>query len=390
MNTMFIALILTWVYILSHWTGTGIAISPVDCFNNSTLGDLVDCLNDFTVGPDYYDASSYAEAQPSPEQLDAWTTVITSMLSSDSTDCSSTVLPISLSSLYTISPFLDNSTARTFCVLSEITSLPIGALNYYTKGWGVFVVPTSRKDISRTIHLSAPHPLYDIDTPQQAAAMFLLSGAHSLLISGRHRIAYRVPTDCITPTNPNTIYYKTDPAHDINEPFNAANRVIRTWQNQNQNGGCPLETCAYLQIHGKGASLCPTDTIFISSGLGNSNDSVIWYNSQPNLPSRRLKGYASEIFPNFNVSLPSDDTACDLTATTNVFGRLINGVPEQDVCTVAANTLTASGEFVHIEQSIASRDNAAHEGWGQAIRGTFPASCNFGTREDENTGLCVA
>ncbi|THU86624.1 hypothetical protein K435DRAFT_922298, partial [Dendrothele bispora CBS 962.96] len=33
------------------------------------------------------------------------------------------------------------------------------------KGWGLFVVPTLQSQITRSIHLSVPHPLADIDTP---------------------------------------------------------------------------------------------------------------------------------------------------------------------------------------------------------------------------------
>ncbi|KIK55961.1 hypothetical protein GYMLUDRAFT_47427 [Collybiopsis luxurians FD-317 M1] len=387
MTTVFVTLILAWLYILSSWTSTVATISPKDCLNNDTLVDLIDCLNNFTVGPDFYDTSSYAAAQPTSEQLNAWTSVVTSMLDSDTTDCSSILLPDSLSSLYAVTSFLDVTTNKRFCVLAEATSFTFGNQSYYTKGWGVMVVPALKRDISRTIHLSAPHPLFDIGTPQQAAAMFVLSGAHSVLISGRIRMAYEVSTDCIIPASPATIYCKTDPAHDVNEPFNAANRAIRTWQDIN--GRCPRKTCAYLQIHGKGASSCPTDTIFISSGLGTSNSSIHWYETQPDLPSRRLKDFASQVFPTFNASLPSDDTSCDLTATDNVFGRLINGIPEADVCTVTANTTTATGEFVHIEQAIIARQSTAYEGWGAVLKKTFPTCCRDGMEEDEQMGLCI-
>lgn len=72
-----------------------------------------------------------------------------------------------------------------------------------------------------------------------------------------------------------------------------------------------------------------------------------------------------------------------------MFGRLVNGIPQQDVCTVAASTATATGEFVHIEQALISRQSAAYEGWGEVVRKTFEATCQEGTKEDIETGLCI-
>jgi len=204
-------LIFAWVYLLSSWKSTVATVSPTDCLQNSTLLDLVDCLNDFTVGPDFYDASSYSTAQPSSEQIDAWTSIITSMLEVDDNGCSITI-PTSLSSSYAITSFADESSGRNYCVLAETTCFPN---RNYTKGWGTMVVPALKTSISRSLHFSVPHPLADIDTPQQAAALFASSGAHSLLISGRIRSAFDAPTNCVIPANPSTTYFKTDPAHDV-------------------------------------------------------------------------------------------------------------------------------------------------------------------------------
>ncbi|KAE9395759.1 hypothetical protein BT96DRAFT_1043005 [Gymnopus androsaceus JB14] len=166
MSTMFLAFVLTWLNIFLFWlssTVTVASISPRDCLQNSTIASLIDCLNDFTVGPNYYNASSYAAAQPDLTQVDDWMALITSMLDSDTSDCSSITVPASLVSIYAVTLFPDSSSNNTFCVLSEKTSFIDGSNSYYTKGWGVIVVPSSRKKVSHMIHLSAPHPLYDID-----------------------------------------------------------------------------------------------------------------------------------------------------------------------------------------------------------------------------------
>lgn len=186
--------------------------SPKDCLTHNTLNDLINCLDAFSVSPDFYDASSYAAAQPTDEENSAWTSVIYSMLNANANDCADITLPAVLEHIYAVTTFSDANVNRTFCVLSETTA---SAYSNYTKGWGLMVVPASDKDISRHIHLSAPHPQADINTPQQAGAIFTLSGAHSLLISGRFRSAYAVQTDCIIPAGAKKVFYKTDPAHDV-------------------------------------------------------------------------------------------------------------------------------------------------------------------------------
>ncbi|KAJ3936000.1 MAG: hypothetical protein NXY57DRAFT_886770 [Lentinula lateritia] len=361
--------------------------SPKDCLTHNTLNDLINCLDAFSVSPDFYDASSYAAAQPTDEENSAWTSVIYSMLNANANDCADITLPAVLEHIYAVTTFSDANVNRTFCVLSETTA---SAYSNYTKGWGLMVVPASDKDISRHIHLSAPHPQADINTPQQAGAIFTLSGAHSLLISGRFRSAYAVQTDCIIPAGAKKVFYKTDPAHDVREPFSVANLVIREWQNAH--GGCPSETCAYVQFHGKAASSCAADTMFISSGLGNSDSSLSWYEDHSlNIPARRLRDIARTMFPNWNASLPSDDPTCVLTATSNgnVFGRLINGVPGGSVCTTDADSLIATGEFIHIEQAIASRQSDVYDQWGEILRRAFRTSCAGGTVEDSKIGLCA-
>jgi len=50
------------------------------------------------------------------------------------------------------------------------------------------------------------------------------------------------------------------------EPFHSAMIAIHSWQASH--GGCPWSRCSYLQWHGKGATTCPLDTVFLSNGFG--------------------------------------------------------------------------------------------------------------------------
>jgi hypothetical protein len=103
---------------------------------------------------------------------------------------------------------------------------------------------------------------------------------------------------------------------------------------------------------------------------------------------KRLKGHLQLTIPAWSVSLPPD-SSCVLTATRNVVGRYINGVPEHSVCQAGANPTEALGEFVHIEQDDLSRGAGSYEMWAGAIRRTFETSCAEGMSVDPDTGLCA-
>ncbi|KAJ7058731.1 hypothetical protein C8F01DRAFT_281409 [Mycena amicta] len=346
------------------------ALSPIPCLQTSTTFEaLVACFDTFTVPPNFYTDDTYTAAQPAAEELQGWNDLVSAVLSVDG-NCTSLTVPSPLADIYTISSFPDDSGAQ-YCVASE-TYAENGA---YAKGWGLFAVPATHNAIRLDIHLSAPHPQFDLFTPEQAGALFKAVGARSLLIAGRQRMSYAVPSDCVIPTDNTTVYYKTDPAHDTNEPFFPANIVIRDWQNAH--GGCPAATCAFIQLHGKAASTCPTDTMFLSSGLGRSAASIAWYTDTVDRPVKRIKQSLISAFTaaghNFTFSLPSD-SECSLTATDNVFGRLLNGVDVGEVCTRGASAEETEGEFVHIEQAIGVREDATgiYDAWAEALKGAFP------------------
>ncbi|KAJ7159489.1 hypothetical protein C8R46DRAFT_1164849 [Mycena filopes] len=338
------------------------------CVQNttSTLEDAVQCFDAYTVSEGYYTDETYAAAQPTADQLEGWEDLVSALLSVDG-NCTSLVVPPAIADIYDVSLFTDAATGAQYCVGSETTSVD----GLYSKGWGLFVVPATQKAVLRDIHLAAPHPAYDLFTPEQAGALFKSTGARSLLISGRIRTANLAPSDCVIPSSNTTVYYKTDPTHDTAEPFFSASKTIRGWQHAKD--GCPAQSCAFIQMHGKGASSCPTDTMFLSSGIGRSSASIAWYTDAVDRPIKRLKTHLMAAFPAWTVSLPSD-SACSLTATDNVFGRLVNGVAEAEVCGEAAGAGGATGEFVHIEQAIVSREVGGYAGWTAALLAAFAPS----------------
>ncbi|ESK84565.1 hypothetical protein Moror_6088 [Moniliophthora roreri MCA 2997] len=334
--------------------------TPIPCFANSsitTLESLISCFDTFTVTEGFYSEETYAKAQPAPAESAAWIQAVRSMLNSASGDCTLITVPDILASSYTITPFLNQ-----YCVLHELDS----SEGVYIKGWGLMVVPLASTTLTLpNVHISTPHPIFDLHTPQQAAALFAGAGVRSLLVSGRIRTALLNQTDCIHPSGNGTVYYKTDPAHDDKEPFVVASKEIYRYQHAKGEG-------VFIQMHGKGASSCPQDTMFLSSGLGRSTSSLTWYTTSPGptLPIRHLQQNLRTTFPEWNISLPTD-SECDLTATTNVVGRYINGVEESRVCVEGATADSATGEFIHIEQAIVARGQEAYERWVNVLVETF-------------------
>jgi len=178
--------------------------SPSACLLTSqTIQGLSTCLDTFTAPHNSYTSKTYELAQPTADQRMDWKVAVKSLLEVDG-NCSDTLLPLSLRDLYAVAPFQD------FCVLYE-TSTQKGS---YVKGWGFMVVPASRVAVSRSVHISAPHPGYDLGTVEQAAYVFENTGSKSLLVPGRTRTAFLQSSNCIVPASAKQDYYLTDPAHN--------------------------------------------------------------------------------------------------------------------------------------------------------------------------------
>jgi len=184
---------------------------PITCVTSSTdLETIVNCLDKYTVTASFYTPACYNSAQPSAAEIVAWNTAIQSMLTSGCSPGPPEPVPGLLED-YTVTRITD-SFGYSFCILSEAKIF--ADFQVYRRGWGLVVTPADPVNGAiRDLHFSAPHPIYDADTPQQAAALFRRTQARSLVITGRHRQAYAIPSACVIPTPP-TVYYKTDAAHD--------------------------------------------------------------------------------------------------------------------------------------------------------------------------------
>lgn len=131
--------------------------------------------------------------------------------------------------------------------------------------------------------------------------------AETLLIAGAHRHAFRQASTC------QSAYSASDAAHDTGTLFHRISSRIIHWQLIEQ-GGCEQD-CAFLQLHGKGSSSCPDDTVFLSAGTSTAG----FYESSTDPRNRIINKIASELAmqTGWTVSTPANST-CFLVASTNV------------------------------------------------------------------------
>ncbi|KAK2462435.1 hypothetical protein APHAL10511_005532 [Amanita phalloides] len=317
---------------------------------------------------------TYTSTQPTASQRLAWRTVVTSLLNmavNDNQDCSSNrnAIPDALKGIYTITQ-VDNGH---FCALVEAGTVLREGRREYAKGWGIFVVPAQGQSDERgqQIHLSAPHPVFDLYTAEEATHVFGRTGAKSLFVPGRSRRAFDQETECIVSTG-RTKYWKTDTAHDKGEMMFETYKAIIDWQNDSSGGGGA--SCAYIQFHGKTKETCRREQVFLSAGLGRDAASLSWYTdpAHAHFPIHLLSTHLQSCFPSLNVTTPASPTSsCSLTATKNVVGRLINGVSEDRVCMDSATIESATGLFVHIEQDVELRKSASWDMWVEVLLDVF-------------------
>jgi hypothetical protein len=137
---------------------------------------------------------------------------------------------------------------------------------------------------------------------------------------------------------------------------------------QAMTSSCPAALVSPVQFNNKSS----TDT-----SIGNSRTSEICYRN-PLLPITRLRNALVNSFPGIAIGTPTEFGTCDLTATRNVFGRLVNGIPESDLCLnsnircTCTGTGGCMGKFVHIEQDPAYRLDVFYGSWASAINAVFP------------------
>jgi hypothetical protein len=300
------------------------------CPSATTLDSLVTCIHNQMPGRD----SNGFQPPGAVEQAD-WRSVVRLMLAG-ACDFS---LPASLDGIMQIRTFTDAENGRAYCLLMEV--LDANTNGKVDRGWGTVIVdPAAARELSH----QAPHPISDSTTENEAVGAFKATRSRSLLMAGAHREANPSASPC------QGSYELADAAHNVTNMFQAAQVELRAHY-----GPTPWNV---LQWHGMAADTCDGVDVYMSQGM----------NRAPKAGDRilELRDRMLTHHPSWAIAVPGGGL-CALHATDNVQGRLLNGVTEASVCSVAATETT--GTFIHIEQDPAFRLASA---WATSIEEAWP------------------
>jgi hypothetical protein len=201
----------------------------------------------------------------------------------------------------------------------------------------------------RNIVLEVPHPLFDLDTPEQAAQIFQQTGARALFISGTHRCANAAISPCSSAGSSacNEQTRISDTAHFTQNLFQAAHEATLVLRSP------PVA----LSIHGNSVGGLPDFVLSDGTRQVRSESSTV-----NRLRAALVARGASAGSCNF-----AADGVTQLCGGTNVQGRLSNGSIEP--CTT--NATGSTGLFLHIEQHLNVRREPAQ--LIEAMKEVFPA-----------------
>jgi len=301
---------------------------PLSCASSSTLEALVACIVSHMPrsGTGYFVAPSTAERS-------AWVNEVGNMLGGT---CSP-ALPAALRDVAERFTLVDTDNSKSYCGLVEAGDA--NGNGWFDRGWGAVVVdPNATRELSH----QAPHPLADLTTESQAVTIFKRTASRSFVLAGAHRDASSVTSAC------QSAYTISDVTHNANTMFQAAVEALLAHY-----AASPFTV---IQWHGMGTS-CTTIDVFLSHGSSSAlNGDAISV----------LRTNTIAAHPGWLVETPLTDS-CSLAATTNVQGRLLNGVPAAQVCATAASTY--SQRFISAEQHSNFR---APLDWVVPVEATWP------------------
>jgi hypothetical protein len=315
--------------------------ATINCSSTTdTLDAYVTCYK-----ATFPDAGSDGYVAPTVTHRSAWRRLVREMLNGT---CTSKV-PSALAGIVQRRTFTDSGT--TYCMLEEI--LDSDGNGKLDRGWGVFVTHPSPAPGRENLHHTAPHPLFDAATENEAVGVFKGTSSRSFLLHGAHRDSSN-RSSC----NPDG-HSLADAAHDNRNMFHATYREVMAYHGR---AGFWL-----VQWHGMDADRCE-ENVYLSHGR-----------NQAPRPTDKIAVLEAKVklhHPDWDVDTPGPTSGCSLNATSNVQGRLLNG--ETSVCTSPASHYT--GRFVHIEQDPGFRSSSD---WLQPVMDTWPSPARRGRHADD-------
>ena len=256
--------------------------------------------------------------EPSPADRARFEEAVLLLLAGRTTEAASLVTSLN----YQLTRLVDARTRLVYWVLRE----PFSS----ARGLGTYIAAESWW---RNIVFEAPHPLYDINTPEQGATLLEQLRARALFIAGTHRCSNAEATSCTQATDAACDYYRvSDAAHNTKGFFQHAHLATLRLN------APPLT----VSLHGNASASLPE--VSISDGTSRA--------ASMNSPVSKMRD-ALRALNIGTVSCNSPGDNASLCGSTNVQGRASNGA--LDACLL--NAPTSKSTFLHIEQKRGIRDN---------------------------------
>lgn len=308
--------------------------ATLTCPGTTTLEELIACIE-----MQMPRKGSEGFIIPKSSQIRDWRSVVSQILGGN---CKKIRLPGGLRNIYSVGTFHDADKSKDYCVLMEIFDGDGDSI--VDKGWGTFIINLSS---GRELSIQIPHPIADVGTTDEGIGVFKETDSRSFVMAGSHPDANSEISTC------QSSFPTSDVAHNVANFFQSTQQELLRYYNS-----VGLDFVA-IQLHGMGSSSCEGVDVYLTHGLSLS----------PVLGDKILELQSNLLFynPGWVVTVPGDSPSCNLSASTNVQGRLLNGVASGAVCYTTASKY--SGKFIHIEQKADFRISAD---WVDAAMDTWP------------------
>lgn len=325
------------------------AAATLTCPNSQTLESLVTCIS--TQMPQ---DNSNGYVAPTATQRADFRTVFGRMLAGNCDQA----LPASLAANMQLRRFQDAGNGRDYCVLMEITDAD--GNGYVDKGWGTFITYAGA---AREVAHQAPHPklntstsgsLGDAYTESEAIRVFKQTDSRSFGMCGARRSANTNAASC------QSSYRSSDCAHTTNNLLHASTEQLLAHYG--------TQDFTVIQWHAMASGTC-NETAYMSHGYATAPSSSAKVTALRNKARLELPGWV--------ISTRSDTSRCDLNATDNTQGRLLNGVAAGSVCGTSASSSGFRNRFIHVEQDAPDLGKdvpGVSSAWARAVVAALPGN----------------
>ena len=268
----------------------------------------------------------------------------------------------SLKGMYRIGTFVDRENGRSYCIFATTSIL---------YPWGNVVVDLDASPATKNLSFDCPHPKFDAETAEQGLRMLKGTTSRSWIVAGSHRMANnRAFGTC----QPQLSYYPSDAAHSVDTCFLAAVAAIKFYYES-----IVQQDYTSVQLHGMGKTSCGTIDTFFSHGSCSQQTIVANADEKIDILQRIARAHPFDNGRHTVAGRDDDDddsgsssgsNDCNLCGSTNIQGRLINGVARIDLCDTLASSYT--GRFIQIEQKREYRRESLARFWNDVFNEAYP------------------